>query len=388
MTHTQREITEQANKQANETTNQAIRTESKRNEHHDENGQNLDLTMAKKKRSGKKRRGNRNSNHNNTTTTNNHNNGARRDGNPRSNGQSHDKQLHQSQQKQRQRQRQPQQEQSVQDEIEEQLARQRRKRALSNNDDDHDDDGDNGINKDNNDDDGDDVDRGGGRLHSRSTRLSSAKDGYAGESGSVSEMAPSPPMYLGDYKYDPKRRAYFPKHAFSGRPTDGIGVVEETDSATVASDIQQHLARTRRINIGSMHGSVQSVIETTPGATKRERIRSLWIGRRMASETRFLSTSVYRSRGGWASFLPQLKRNHGTNAHSNGMPWDLECKSRLHPSTQTFDVQPLERERFPNIVTDVNDGFFLRLGIKEPKIWTERRYLSDEWYILTRALDG
>ena len=381
MTHTQREITEQANKQANETTNQAIRTESKRNEHHDENGQNLDLTMAKKKRSGKKRRGNRNSNHNNT------NNGARRDGNPRSNGQSHDKQLHQSQQKQRQRQRQPQQEQSVQDEIEEQLARQRRKRALSNNDDDHDDDGDNGINKDNNNDD-DDVDCGGGRLHSRSTRLSSAKDGYAGESGSVSEMAPSPPMYLGDYKYDPKRRAYFPKHAFNGRPTDGIGVVEETDSATVASDIQQRLARTRRINIGSMHGSVQSMIETTPDATKRERIRSLWIGRRMASETRFLSTSVYRSRGGWASFLPQLKRNHGTNAHSNGMPWDLECKSRLHPSTQTFDVQPLERERFPNIVTDVNDGFFLRLGIKEPKIWTERRYLSDEWYILTRALDG
>ena len=380
MTHTQREITEQANKQANETTNQVIRTESKRNEHHDENGQNLDLTMAKKKRSGKKRRGNRNSNHNNT------NNGARRDGNPRSNGQSHDKQLHQSQQKQRQRQRKPQQEQSVQDEIEEQLARQRRKRALSNNDDDHDDDGDNGINKDNNDD--DDVDCGGGRLHSRSTRLSSTKDGYAGESGSVSEMAPSPPMYLGDYKYDPKRRAYFPKHAFNGRPTDGIGVVEETDSATVASDIQQRLARTRRINIGSMHGSVQSVIETTPGATKRERIRSLWIGRRMASETRFLSTSVYRSRGGWASFLPQLKRNHGTNAHSNGMPWDLECKSRLHPSTQTFDVQPLERERFPNIVTDVNDGFFLRLGIKEPKIWTERRYLSDEWYILTRALDG
>jgi len=34
----------------------------------------------------------------------------------------------------------------------------------------------------------------------------------------------------------------------------------------------------------------------------------------------------------------------------------------------------------PAIVTDIEGGFFLRFGAREPRVWNERRYLGAEWH--------
>lgn len=212
---------------------------------------------------------------------------------------------------------------SIQDEIEAQLERQRRKRALS--------------------------------------------------SGDNDEERATPPGNIDGFEFDPSKQAYFPKGEVKKEKPQQVKLQRTLSSNHVVSSVYRRnmLEQIPTCSLGH-------VTETCTVPLRATELRAQWAGRLMLSAMHVESSARRQFDAaapvGWTSLLPQLKRR----GDSSSTAWDLGCKSSLHASSRTFDVQQgPDESRLPEIATLVDGGMFVRSSL--PRVWTEQQYMGTEW---------
>lgn len=227
---------------------------------------------------------------------------------------------------------------SIQDEIEEQLERQRRKRALECPD---------------------------------------------------STSQKTDPLVLGNYEYDSVTKAYFPKQS-TGRVSHEKDEQGNEDNIYHATKGQLH---SHNFGLYDHHvpvyrfrtSALAHIAELNSNSARCRDLRVHWAGRIVLNNMQVESSArrtvdSHQRHISWALMFPQLKRSPHQGDRSESemeIPWDLGCKISLHSSSRTFDVQQgADHSTLPDIATLVDGGTFIRLGQANPRVWNEPNNMS------------
>lgn len=192
---------------------------------------------------------------------------------------------------------------------------------------------------------------------------------------------PPPPATIGGFEFDPSKDAYFPKGEVKKQQPHQVAL--QRTAATFSSHIVATFGR-RSILEQIPTRSLGHVTETCTIPLRAVELRAQWAGRVMLSAMQVESSARRQYDAavpvGWTSLLPQLKRERldPTRPFGCETSWDLSCKSSLHASSRTFDVQQgRDESRLPEIATLVDGGVFVRSS--NPRVWTEQQYMGTEW---------
>lgn len=197
--------------------------------------------------------------------------------------------------------------------------------------------------------------------------------------------------FLGGYEYDEKSNTYFPKGTKGSRPRiDSTSNDVSNDTQSTISILNSFTTMPRsRLSIDETPTAWIDHLVATCSISSRSRVlRELWSGRvllsamSVSSSMRRTFDNASKETTGWVSMLPQLKRCLYNQHAMPGaeVPWDIGCKSTLHSSARTFDIQPgFDDLKFPGIASLVDGGIFVRLPKQDPIIWNRQRYMGVEW---------
>lgn len=202
---------------------------------------------------------------------------------------------------------------------------------------------------------------------------------------SSADSKPQTPQVLGGYEYDSAKKAYFPK---------GSGVSEKKKKHQTGSNAAAVWPKLRLHNIAFHDGiPIRQIPTLLLGHTgemctvprRFHDLRAHWTGR-IVLNTMQVESSARRQldlqqHHMWALLFPQLRRSpNQQDRPAQEMPWDLGCKTSLHSSSRTFDVQQgADQSRLPDVATLVDGGTFVRLSEPGPRVWNDRHYLGSEW---------
>jgi hypothetical protein len=195
------------------------------------------------------------------------------------------------------------------------------------------------------------------------------------------------PTVLGDYKYDATANAYFPKssgllHQKKHQTDSDVNCVAfPTKLLRQGHNPVYHDHCPLRLIPMSMIGHVADVCSVP---RRYRMLRSHWAGRIVTNRMQVVSSArlTVDSRGShvWTQMFPHLQRQSSDDRPTPEMPWDLVCKTYLHSSSRTFDVQQASSEysRFPDVATLVDGGSFIRLGESSPRVRNIECSMLDE----------
>ena len=205
---------------------------------------------------------------------------------------------------------------------------------------------------------------------------------------------------MGNFEYDPETNAYFPKHSnVSHQKKKQQEQQPEQLSGAIVNNMQYHQPKLQRHwqNFIShdkcpiqriptfMIGHVGELCSTP---RRYQTLRAHWTGRIFVDRMKVVPSArrgvdSRTPMGGqhvWELMLLQLQRRQtSVDGPTSDMPWDLVCKTHLHSSSRTFDVQQTSSDysRFPDIATLVEGGTFMRLGDSSPPLHHMRECLMD-----------
>mmetsp|Transcript_27732 Transcript_27732/g.42451 ORF Transcript_27732/g.42451 Transcript_27732/m.42451 type:complete len:710 (-) Transcript_27732:57-2186(-) len=170
--------------------------------------------------------------------------------------------------------------------------------------------------------------------------------------------SPPQPKIMGNYRYDPQRKAYFPKHADDPNTHNNM---QSSITDKSAHDHHKKKQSDGRSWIYPYSTTTTTTIpyllhitETSPFTIRRARLRSFCAARRFFDQLSIIPSST-RHNGAWHTMLDPYTTNNWEN------PDDLTCKTRLSPYSPTFDIAPgVDSEKMPAMLTIVEGGAIVR----------------------------
>jgi hypothetical protein len=191
-----------------------------------------------------------------------------------------------------------------------------------------------------------------------------------------------PRPVLGGFVYDTEKKAYFPKGSKpEGKRKDPLSISLHSQIGVVAMTRPSVPLN----KIPPMW--LQHVASISSSPTRGRYLRAQLAGHLYAGALNVQpSSSTGLDSDAWLSLLPPL--NHWVSLEQENfapnVPWDFECRHRLHPSARTFDVQQSpedETTRLPDIVTLVEGGTLARFSNANApaRAWSEGMHFGTEW---------
>ena len=191
------------------------------------------------------------------------------------------------------------------------------------------------------------------------------------------------PPVLGNYEYDLVTKAYFPKQSIGNLLQEKDDQAKEDIQHSTNAQLHSHNITLHHhyVPVGQIRTSALGhIAELSSNSVRCRDLRVHWAGRIVLSNMQVESSArrqidSHQRDIGWALMFPQLMQSPHQGSVSESemdMPWDLSCKISLHSSSRTFDVQQgADHSRLPDIATLVDGGTFVRMAQANPRVWNE-----------------